>query len=612
MIRLRIGLNNIARYCGSAAVFCAAYLAPLQADPKSFEEKSKEVENYFSGAVAPNIAAKIGDPELAAKLAQSATGAGEYKYYRGADIGDFIGAILKDATFSFEDFTSCQRSGYEHNLPLFLLNGLTGGAGVGSFSDMFGGVVGNIIPLVDADFRTYIPWNFNSGICFKWWLELGFFSIKLKIRIASLVPYHYPVQTMDVSEHMFQSTYHIKPLVEAVFLPLDKIAEDFSAKADLTSYETSLASVVSGKNISMDALQGIPPTLTIKAPKSSDIDAGIDAVKKMRDSDKRLTFGSNALETQYARVIWHPMEHVANMLSGIAHLPRFPYFGTDFPTGLMYSRMRAAGIMMGGEPATRFFLTPFAERICVLNNMGTGKTAVGLMPKAVTEMVANFSAEDRAALCIKNVGERYQIDNKRRPEITDGTFQGLHRLLVIAQARASSGGNDGMGSGMVSGLAKNMMGQFSKQVGSVMDSKVKGMLQGTGVSSRYLSKFNFGSLGSSIFGNGTFHTYIPKLDKFRMVRNEDFREEQNLCGTLDEIGRENITFKKSNLKKIGEGGLSAAAGYPYFHVCWGYRDKDEGWWRGESGCGLVCLPGCGVYNIRGAPEGKQDRILRRW
>ncbi len=349
---------------------------------------------------------------------------------------------------------------------------------------------------------------------------------------ADLVEYYYPAYKLDVSEQMFQSRYVSTGEVSGALSSLESVLKDVPASVastlDLVAQKSS-GSLMPGGLGSSDGADGITKVA----------DNAYKAISQYRSAHPDAGFSAPHLFKQYSRNTFEILNTMTGppfgmaMFRQIPHLPHTHYFYTDMPLGYRYAKLLNYSKTFAQKYGL-MFLVPTGERACIRDNIASGKTTRGSIGDF--EMFSMRSEK----LCVKNVGEIYAFTDNRRPHITDASFQGAQKNIDMYQG----------------------------------DDSLLAMLL------RRISK--------GIWGMGTPHTYVRKVDKWNVIYNPIFEQENNKkCDPVDSMARVHTSYDKSNIKETRKGGENSFEIYPMFKGCWDFKGDDRGWIVMDVGSGKI-------------------------
>jgi hypothetical protein len=552
----------------TSSLFITGSLVEARAEV-TLAEKEAQVKAYIQGKVMPNLAEQ--EKNITPAMIQSwGTGSEKWELFRGGTVKDLMAAIVDDFKKVFQDFDGCQTKKHPHTFLVFLVNAVV------AFGFEFMGIGG----------YGYFPLNETSGIC----VRINYEPLwDWDFDVATLTPYLYPVETVDASEQMYQSPYHLEVLVK-IYLMLnrslwDNLLTKTMAKASIGLVRAKTATL---GGLDIAALKDIG-----KGIDTDGVNAGFDAIDAERDRNPDIIHTAPHLTHAYSRIFFNLFEPMTQGMRGIPHLFKMGYSGTDMPFWYGFSRFPVLSIL--ASPGTAgVFMEPFGERICVRDNIAQGKTPkeFGLLAGMATADAESM----RRKMCVSKVGERVLVTAPARQEIPDRTLQSVAKAMEMLVVAGGFGNFSNTGlTGDQQGMLGKAMGEMQGQMTDVFKDNMKDMKDTLkdsmgDVGGSYekdgssfdikdiMGGLNLGGMGGGFTGH---HTYRRELDRFRIIRDSTFRGENDRCDTLDNLAQENITYNKSNIKQARSGGLKALSRYVFFQGCWGYKGVSKSWW--ESG-----------------------------
>jgi hypothetical protein len=423
------------------------------------------------------------------------TGEARWENFQGAEKGVVSKTNSQDMSEAISSFTSCQDRSNPHGFGQMLMEWEHHGTCYEYHQ----------YPLIDILTNGS---GMPNGLCLRIESKWPCFVYLIW---ADLVEYNYPAYKVDVSEQMYQSLYldkqEVKTAIEHNLKTDEKMANDI---------KESIKAVVKKAN-------------DYSSTKSSGGDPAVDEIEKSLKSMQDYV----AAHPDHVHIAPHSTKEegrnvyeMANLFSAffkwIPHQPQRHYFATDMPIGYAYSKILSKSKFFARQFAV--FGQKYGERICVANNIRTGKTRP--IPGFLTT-----GAKDQYEMCLDDVGEEFTLLDNRRLHITDASFATAEKAVRI--------------------WAK--LGVFFRTV------------FGPGMGWLYPSA----------------HTYDRKIDKWHVIRNQALKNEtQSTCQVIDKLARVNTSFNDANTKEFGKGGENTFEVYPVFKGCWGFKGKDKGYWNG--------------------------------
>lgn len=383
------------------------------------------------------------------------------------------------------------------------------------------------------------------------------------IKYAYEIEYFYPAYKIDTSEELFQSLYLSKQqvsqaiakneatdekLMGPVFDPIDLVQKKVSDAAKLLPKDKT---VNYGKPkqynrkdaqalamVTYDALQ--------KARTGALKDMAYQGAHSARVYGRTLFEGLNDLSVGGGGGLFSSKGALARigLGKGLPHQSKKHFYAMDLPMGyasvrslLLTGKLINSDEVRDVKKAWRAFLGPTGEFNCARNDIFSGKTRTGVQDVGVGKGGAlggllRRGRKDNNDQCLSDIGEAIPVNDARRLHITDASYQGAERTLVLLHALMST------------------------------DDEHK-----------------------------KHHSYLKNVDKWNVVRPNSFRSESSAkitkgpyegdepttCAPMEDMTRVNTTYTKANMKEPGSGGESTFEIFPAFKGCWGYRGRERDW-----------------------------------
>lgn len=470
------------------------YLNKVESNAASRADEVQEHSDKMSDLVAPAEVNASGSANVSPQ---------HWEFHRGASISRQREEFRKSSAEAVAYFQACQERSNQHSWFQISMPPVVVGTGCWN--------VFKYMPMPP------LGMGLPSGLCIR--CSLSWFC-GCNCFVTDLVEYHYPAYLWDASEQMWQTPRYDNKSVKEYAKAIRDIDKSMVVK------QTRDALRVLGKK----AGEPIGNEIT------GDIQEAWSEVSRWRSANPSLSFSAPSGTTGYGRTFIEPLNHASLYQQlGVPHMPKDFIFGMDLPIsfggfglggsgGYMYSRFFYLSSIFSRQ--WQLLMSRGGERLCVRNNMSTGKS-----PYRVDGVSSPL--RDTNKMCTNDVGEKFSVRATRRPHITDGTFQAIDKGLTIFEKAV-------------------MYIPYVPWVGR--------------------------------------HTYKPAIDRWVVLgqkkKGDDdqnyFAAESPKCVPWDTLTRPNLTYNRANEVRIGKGGYNSMEVYPVFKGCWGFKGVPERWWKRGS------------------------------
>ncbi len=545
--------------------------------------------------------------------------------YHGTDVGTYAMTVAQEAlaSLSIDYFT------LNPLLPIFAL--------MAPPVERFIPVNQTLLP--GCELRSQIRW-FDYGTCINGIVpvpgpvcSLGGLPFGLLFLTSSMVEYRWPAYKVDTSEQLYSSLYYLKPLIEAVVMPLNEIALEQLGNLLIAPGITAIERKREiEERIESMIVSATPAATAAPAQLNQNF---FQQVNQIDRKYRHTAPGANGGGHGYGRVIPETANTMtvfpqplsgANIWRFLPHVPKLALVGADLPFstfGFNGDALIPLTLPFGGFPISKFFslssvwmqrwatvMLPFGEWRCMANNKYDQKTPfdilLGINPgtpidlnnpnqrRALLFSALPLPSDDNMRLCVDKVGEQMMQYEHTRPHGTDKTFQSLWRASFEWRTFGD------MLSGQYQfGVEDPNDPARSDPPDNEIDANAVG-LNWEAFASILLSIFN---------GNGTPPAYAPDhqgawhawrhlfrrqgngADLYRFFpRRGDFVNETPRFAPLDQLVKGNWAYDRGGLKQPGSTFNQSAEVWPIFKGCFG-RNLAKGGIPQKGDYPLFALPG---------------------
>ncbi|RIL08472.1 MAG: hypothetical protein DCC75_08790, partial [Proteobacteria bacterium] len=410
---------------------------------------------------------------------------------------------------------------------------------------------------------TEVVWNcgvhyqyigFESGTCY--WIKPGPLRCGGKwYETSSLVDYRYPAYKLNVSEQMWQTAYIPKeaqePIIEIVNDLISSMAPMITTQAVMLTF-----GLISGEL----AKAGIDVSQALNlSGESEHFKKMLDEVSGTDAADIRQM--SPSLKAAHSRNIFEPLNLLSLEIDHIPHVAKFHLWSSDHLVGIHGTPGEEMHVSQGGYFHSQILALSMADnnnsewrkkkdkyftigggttpgyRRCIANNKAVPKDE----PKTPRDIDDSAPEEDKEGevketgedICVDLVGESFPFLDWRRPHISDATYQAawkyLNLFLYLAELKEKEGGDA---------------------------------------------------------WEAERHSFWRDIDKWFVLHNEDFREDQEGSGKqakpFDQMAMINVEFAgsrlkydRTNVKVAKSGGENTFEIWPLFKGCFYPGRKGE-------------------------------------